>query len=105
MSLQGISYYSLSNQYTSMESQLIKAVRKNDLINQELDDLKKQLELKSEDFDRDKVILEKKDLEIKELKKQVKEKDSVFEGLNTKLKTLEVRFLLCSSGDSSLILT
>ena len=85
-----------------MESQLIKAVRKNDLINQELDDLKKQLELKSDDFDRDKVILEKKDLEIKELKKQVKEKDSVFEGLNTKLKTLEVRFLSCSSGNSDL---
>ena len=85
-----------------MESQLIKAVRKNDLINQELDDLKKQLELKSEDFDRDKVILEKKDLEIKELKSQVKEKDSVFEGLNMKLKTLEVRFLSCSSGNSDL---
>lgn len=90
---QGISYYSLSNQYTTLESQLINAVHKKDSIDQELFDLKKQLESKSEDFDRVKVILEKKELERTDLKKQVADRDSAFIELNGKLKILEVCFL------------
>lgn len=80
----------MSNQYTSIESQLVIAVHKYEVIDRESDDLKKQLETKSEDFDRVKVILEKRDSEVIELKKQVSEKESTCDGLSSKLKTLEV---------------
>lgn len=89
-SKQGISYYSLSYQYSALESQVQSLLQKNEGLETEKENQKKQLYSREDDFDRLKISLEKKEHELTETKKQMEDRESEYKELSAKLKSLEV---------------
>ena len=87
---QGISYYTLSSQYTEQQHDFAKLLEKNQLLEKEVDVTKQQLHLKEDEFVKSKTELESVNQELTSSKKSIEEKIKENSILQSKVKDLQV---------------
>ena len=87
---QGISYYTLSSQYTEQQHDFAKLLEKNQLLEKEVDVTKQQLHLKEDEFVKSKTELESVNQELTSSKKSMEEKIKENSILQSKVKDLQV---------------
>lgn len=85
----GVSYWSLSTQYSDLEEQLKKAIKSKVTLESDDNFVKNQLQIREDEFSRVKISLQKKEQEIVEFNNQLKTKTDEISAINSKLDSLK----------------
>lgn len=89
----GISYWSLSQQYNQLEEQLKRTLIKKDSIENDLNVIQNQLNLREDEFSRAKQTIQKNDEDLNSAKVDVKEKTDEINSVHTQLNNLKADYV------------